>query len=144
MSKYVVVSVDNKDYGISIDQVNSIEKPVDVVDLPNSDIYMKGYSQYRDIVTPVIDLKALMHNLPITINDESRFLYLNLEGGKHLGVVVEEAKEIIEIADNEIKNLNEVSLEDEPYMKIAYVEDRLIILINVLEALDSLNKLNKI
>ena len=61
--KPVVFEIDDKAYGIDINQVQSIENEIDIAPVPNSVSYVKGIINLRGEVVPVYSLKRKF-NIP--------------------------------------------------------------------------------
>ncbi len=56
-NKYVIFKLGQEYYGLSINNVISIEKPSQTTRVPNAPDYVKGVINLRGEVIPVIDLR---------------------------------------------------------------------------------------
>ncbi len=63
-NKYVIFKLSDEYYGLSIDNVISIEKPSQSTRIPNAPDYIKGVINLRGEVIPVIDLRKKLEMEP--------------------------------------------------------------------------------
>ena len=128
--KPVVFKVNNELYGVDINSVQSIEKQVQVVSVPNAVSYIRGIINLRGEVIPVYSFKRKFKQ------DDSKFtgnaIIINVGSVK----IALEVDEVMEISDIDTENIMEmpriVRNKETIYMdKVANVNGKLIILINV-------------
>ena len=128
--KPVVFKVNNELYGVDINSVQSIEKQIQVVSVPNAVSYIRGIINLRGEVIPVYSFKRKFKQ------DDSKFtgnaIIINVGSVK----IALEVDEVMEISDIDTENIMEmpriVRNKETIYMdKVANVNGKLIILINV-------------
>lgn len=132
--KPVVFKIGGESYGVDINLVQSIEKQVNVVPVPNSCSYIKGIVNLRGEVIPVYSLKRKF-NSPDDNTCESSVI-INT-GEVRLALEVDEVLQISEISPENIVCMPEiVKSQATRYMdRVANVEGNLIVLLDVKELL---------
>ncbi|MEK4425225.1 chemotaxis protein CheW [Solibacillus sp. FSL K6-1523] len=136
----VVFACGNEEYAVPIEQVVSIEKLERVTPIPHLPSYLLGFSRNRGELIPVIDLQRILYNRS-TSGDIARVIILNTELVNY-GLYVSDAREILNIAPELIKQMGLVNYEKTKYFTaVANLEDRMIscidpnILVNSLEGI---------
>ncbi|MEK4628331.1 MAG: CheW domain-containing protein [Solibacillus sp.] len=138
--KAVVFTCGNEEYAVPVDQVVSIEKLERVTPIPHLPEYLLGFTRIRNELTPVIDFQRILYNRP-TSGNESKVIVLSTDVINY-ALLVGEAKEILDIAENDLKQLGLVNYSKTQYFTaVANLEDRMIscvdpvILVNSLEGI---------
>ena len=147
--KAVVFSCGNEEYAVPVDQVVSIEKLERVTPIPHLPNYLLGFTRIREELTPVIDFGQILYNRP-TSTDTSKVIVLSTDVVNY-GLLVGDAKEIIDFEEGVLKQLGLVNYEKTKYFTaVANLEDRMIscvdpnILVNSLEGIrEIINYLHK-
>lgn len=127
--KPVVFEIDDKAYGIDINQVQSIENEIDIAPVPNSVSYVKGIINLRGEVVPVYSLKRKF-NIPDDVPCKTMIIISTREVKIAL-----EVDRVLEISDIEQDNIVDmpaiINSSDTDYMdRVANVDNRLIILLD--------------
>lgn len=125
------------EYGVSINQVQGIERLPDVTKLPQTEGFIKGIINLRNQVIPLIDLKNLFGLGEIEYNSDTRIIIFNINDQKS-GIIVDEVQEVIYIQNNQIEtNLGFISGNSSRYLNgVAKVDNKLIIIIDLAKILD--------
>ena len=147
--KAVVFMCGNEDYAVPVDQVVSIEKLERVTPIPHLPNYLLGFTRIRGELTPVIDFGHVLYNRP-TNTETSKIIVLSTELVNY-GLLVADAKEILDFDENVLKQMGLVNYEKTKYFTaIANLEDRMIscvdpsILVNSLDGIrEIVNYLHK-
>lgn len=100
----IVFQVGNEEYGISVDHVISIEKFENATRIPNLPDFVKGIVKSRGELIPVIDFEQVLYQTTLLNNDQSKLIVLNTEE-LHIGLLVKEAKEILNIPQESLKQI---------------------------------------
>ncbi|UII54755.1 chemotaxis protein CheW [Cytobacillus spongiae] len=128
--KVVVFQVGKEDYAISIEYVTSIEKVEGVTPIPHLPEYVKGIVKVREELIPIIDFETILYNRHITVTDSTRLIVLHTDQ-MFLGILVNDAKEIIDIQEEQIKQIGLVAYQKTSYFTgVANLDSRLITIID--------------
>lgn len=106
VTQYLTFAVSDERLAMSIDAVKEIiETPV-VTRVPMTPDYIRGVINLRGSVVPVIDLGARLGRGPIILTKRSCIVLVEVHVGDEshvLGMLVDEVKNILEIAAEDIK-----------------------------------------
>jgi len=133
----VVFELANEFYGINIAVVESIIKMQAITQLPQTAAYVKGVTNLRGSVLPVIDLRS---RFALEAQDETRQtrIIIVTMGNIKVGVVVDGVSEVLRVSDELIEPLPPmVNSVNSVFLKgIVRLETRLIILLELGKVLD--------
>lgn len=106
--KYVTFIAKNEEFGIPVEYVNFIELPTEVTKIPNSPEAVIGISTLRGNVVPIIDVNSQLFNESIDFegNQLARIIGVHINR-EEFGLLVEEAREIIDIDENCIQQIDQ-------------------------------------
>ena len=132
--KPVVFKVGNEMYGVDINLVQSIEREIQVVPVPNPMPYIKGIVNLRSEVIPVYSLKKKFGLVDNGVSENT--IIIDTKNVK-LALEVDEVVEIGDIEPENIVPMPEIALNAQTqYMpRVAHVDGNLIILLDVTELL---------
>lgn len=137
-NKAVVFRVGSEEYAISISNIISIEKMEGATPIPQMPQYVKGIVKVRGELIPVVDLQNILYNRNLDMNEGTRLIVLN-KNGLSLGVLVQEAKEIIDIPADRLKEIGFIAFQKTNFITgVANLDQRLIAVIDPAALLQSL------
>ena len=133
----VIFDLANEFYGINISVVESIIKMQSITQLPQSPAYVKGVTNLRGSVLPVIDLRSRFALEPKEDTRQTRIIIVTM-GTIKVGVIVDAVSEVLRISDELIEPLPPmVNSVNSVFLKgIVRLENRLIILLELGKVLD--------
>ena len=133
----VVFDLAGESYGINIAAVESIIKIQSITQLPQAPRYVKGVTNLRGTVLPVIDLRIRFGLEAQEVNRQTRIIIVTM-GDLKVGVVVDGVSEVLRVQDDTIEGLPAmVSTVNSAFLKgIVRLENRLIILLELGKVLD--------
>ncbi|MEK3766254.1 MULTISPECIES: chemotaxis protein CheW [unclassified Solibacillus] len=123
--KAVVFLCGTEEYAVPVEQVVSIEKLERVTPIPHLPNYLLGFSRIRGELTPIIDFQTILYNRP-TDTKNSKVIVLKTEMINY-GLLVVDAKEIIDFEEGVLKQLGLVNYNKTKYFTaVANLENRMI------------------
>ncbi len=133
----VVFELANEFYGINIAVVESIIKMQEITQLPRTPAYLKGVTNLRGTVLPVIDLRNRFGMETQNDTKQTRVIIVTM-GEVKVGLMVDGVSEVLRISDELIEPLPPmVNSVNSDFLKgIVRLEDRLIIILEVEKVLD--------
>jgi len=133
----VIFDLANEFYGINISVVESIIKMQSITQLPQSPTYVKGVTNLRGSVLPVIDLRSRFALEPKEDTRQTRIIIVTM-GTIKVGVIVDAVSEVLRISDELIEPLPPMvnSVNSVFLNGIVRLENRLIILLELGKVLD--------
>ena len=130
--KIVVFKIGDEEYGLDINQVQSIERILPITRVPNAPSFVTGVINLRGNVTPVIDLRKKLDMGEAEFTEASRVLITSYEDIE-LGWIVDETSDVFDIDPEMIQTTSSTVYNSVYFSEIAKIEDRLIILLKLPE-----------
>lgn len=141
--KAVVFGCGTEEYALPISQVVSIEKLDRVTPIPHLPNYLMGFSRIRGELVPVIDFQRILYNRPSN-GEQVRIIVLSTDVVNY-GLVVTEAKEILDFEPGQLKQMGLVNYAKTRYFTaVANLENRMISCVDPLILVDSLEGIREI
>ena len=133
----VIFELAKEFYGINIAVVESIIKMQVITQLPQTPAYVKGVTNLRGSVLPVIDLRNRFGLEKREDTKQTRIIIVTM-GTVKVGVVVDGVSEVLRVMDESIESLPPmVNSVNSVFLKgIVRLENRLIILLELGKVLD--------
>ena len=100
--KYVVFQLGKEEFALSVECVHSIEKLGEVTEVPNAPEYMKGITNLRGKILPIVDLKSLLSIQ--SPGKAEQFIVVTIDE-KLIGLIIDEAKEVIDLPVQQFESL---------------------------------------
>ena len=128
--KVVVFRCGNEDYAIPVEHVVSIEKLEQVNPIPHLPNYFLGLMKIRGELVPVVDFEQILYGRSASSDEQVRVIVLQTEE-MFIGLLVLEAKEILDIAEEDLKQIGLVNYSKTQYFSsVANLENRVITIID--------------
>ncbi|MBA2873357.1 chemotaxis protein CheW [Thermaerobacillus caldiproteolyticus] len=138
VSKVVVFQVDNEQYAVPVENVISIEKMSSPTVIPQMPDYMVGVVRIRGELVPVLDTMKILYRRPYVETEKTRLIVVVTEDIS-VALIVDDAKEIIDISPESIKQVNMLAYRQTSYfIGVASLPERLITLIDPNQLFESL------
>ncbi|GAK12614.1 chemotaxis protein CheW [Geomicrobium sp. JCM 19039] len=103
MTQVIVFTIDGEKYGIDVDHVQSVERVEQMTRVPGTAQEVLGVMNMRGAITTLIDLRIVMGKPAAKLTKNTRLLLLATEDDP-LGVMVDEAREVIRIEEDEVSD----------------------------------------
>ncbi len=130
----IIFKLDEKLYGVHIDQVREITRVGEITPVPAAPRYVEGVTNLRGQVTTVIDLRKKFGMTPKTLDKQSRMMIIE-SPGKSEGVIVDSIVEVTMLPKADIEEPPEIARASRGKQKyitgIGKKDGRLIILIDL-------------
>jgi purine-binding chemotaxis protein CheW len=136
--KIVAFKLGEEEYGLDINNVQSIERIQQITRVPNAPHYVEGVINLRGTVTPVIDLRAKLDFDQSDYTNHTRVI-ITKYNEIQLGFIVDRTSDVIDAAYENMENTSSISGNTEFFEGIAKINGRLIILLNLEELVKTSN-----
>ncbi len=101
--QYIVVKLDNEQYGIDISLVDNIVRMQQITRVPMAQSYFSGVINLRGEIIPVLNLR-LKFDLPMKeYTNATRIIIIKPENNAKIGVLVDEVREVVTLEDENIE-----------------------------------------
>ena len=139
--QYIVVSIGNEQYGLDISYVDNIVRMCKITRVPKAPAHYIGVINLRGEIVPLMSLRRKMNLEDDDFTDITRIIILKTEEQGLVGIVVDEVKEVIALAEDEIDRNTQNSQSD----KTQYINgigkngDELISILEISSILDEVD-----
>ena len=135
---YILFGVAGTTYAVPSPQVQHIEMVEQVTPVPNAGHAVEGVVFSRGQVVPVINLRARFGFERTAITQRTRLLVVQ-DGNRRIGLLADEAKEFVTIADASIHPPNEAigNLSGSYLRGVATLGERVVLMLDVGEVVES-------
>jgi chemotaxis signal transduction protein len=135
---YIVFVVAGTSYAVPSHQVQHMEMVERVTPVPNAPRSVEGVVFSRGQVVPVINLRARFGFERTTINQRARLLVIQ-HGNRTVGLLTDEAREFITIADGSIQPPGDAigNLSGSYLDGVATLGQRIVLILNIREVVES-------
>lgn len=129
--QYINLRFDSEQYGIDISYIDNIVRLQPITRVPHTQHYFLGVINLRGEIIPVMSMRKKFE-LPDKENTGAcRILILKVDGNK-IGVLVDEVREVITLADDSIEKIATDDSETRAFLLgVGKYNDTLISLLNV-------------
>ena len=132
VQQYIVFKLNEQLYGISIQNVQIIEKIKPIMRVPKVPHCVKGVMNLRGEIIPVISLREQFHLEEKANTDKTRIIIVKLEEAM-VGLIVDEVKEVIEIESNQVEVVQNIQgkMKTSHILGVGKVEENIVTLLNL-------------
>ncbi len=128
--KAVIVQCGSEEYALEVEKVVSIEKLEKINPIPHLPEYMLGLMKIRGELVPVLDFQQILYSNTIREKENAKVVVVQTES-LHIGLLVLDAKEIIDIPESKLTSSGLMAYSKTPYFTtIANLEERMITVVN--------------
>jgi purine-binding chemotaxis protein CheW len=126
-------SLDDVLYGVNVSQVREVKNFEGVTPVPYAPEYVRGVTNLRGEVIPVIDLRKRF-GMPVTKNENTNIMII-VQHTHPVGVMVDAVMEVLTLPKNDIEANNDSLIIDksEAVLGVAKHDKSLIILLDLLK-----------
>ncbi|EIP3498428.1 chemotaxis protein CheW [Escherichia coli] len=136
--EFLVFTLGDEEYGIDILKVQEIHGYDQVTRIANTPAFIKGVTNLRGVIVPIVDLRIKFSQVDVDYNDNTVVIVLNL-GQRVVGIVVDGVSDVLSLTAEQIRPAPEfaVTLSTEYLTGLGALGDRMLILVNIEKLLNS-------
>lgn len=136
--EFLVFTLGDEEYGIDILKVQEIRGYDQVTRIGNTPAFIKGVTNLRGVIVPIVDLRIKFSQVDVDYNDNTVVIVLNL-GQRVVGIVVDGVSDVLSLTAEQIRPAPEfaVTLSTEYLTGLGALGDRMLILVNIEKLLNS-------
>lgn len=101
--QFIVIRLGEEQYGIDIRYIDNIVRMQNITRVPKVPAYLKGVINLRGEVVPVVSIRLKMGLPADEYTRATRIIILKSEAVGNLGIVVDEVREVVTLADSDIE-----------------------------------------
>lgn len=136
--EFLVFTLGDEEYGIDILKVQEIRGYDQVTRIANTPDFIKGVTNLRGVIVPIVDLRVKFCHVDVEYNDNTVVIVLNF-GQRVVGIVVDGVSDVLSLAADQIRPAPEfaVTLSTEYLTGLGALGERMLILVNIEKLLNS-------
>ncbi|KOC88800.1 chemotaxis protein CheW [Winslowiella iniecta] len=136
--EFLVFTLGDEEYGIDILKVQEIRGYDQVTRIANTPAFIKGVTNLRGVIVPIIDLRIKFAQPGVEYNDNTVVIVLNLEH-RVVGIVVDGVSDVLSLTHEQIRPAPEfaVTMSTEYLTGLGALGDRMLILVDIEKLLSS-------
>ncbi|MHA7936905.1 chemotaxis protein CheW [Enterobacter roggenkampii] len=136
--EFLVFTLGDEEYGIDILKVQEIRGYDQVTRNANTPAFIKGVTNLRGVIVPIVDLRVKFSQGDVDYNDNTVVIVLNL-GQRVVGIVVDGVSDVLSLTSDQIRPAPEfaVTLSTEYLTGLGALGERMLILVNIEKLLNS-------
>jgi purine-binding chemotaxis protein CheW len=128
----VVFRVADKEYGVPVALVHSVEQGISVTSVPKTLSFIRGVFELRGEVLPLIDMRERLGQMDEVVPPNSFVLVVEVNGDK-TGFLVDEVNDVVVVDDEALESVPKMigGLEAEFIAGMARTGEKLLILLHL-------------
>ncbi|MFC0139093.1 chemotaxis protein CheW [Erwinia mallotivora] len=136
--EFLVFTLGNEEYGIDILKVQEIRGYDQVTRIANTPAFIKGVTNLRGVIVPIIDLRIKFEQPGVQYNDNTVVIVLNLQQ-RVVGIVVDGVSDVLSLTQDQIRPSPEfaVTMSTEYLTGLGALGERMLILVDIEKLLNS-------
>jgi len=136
--EFLVFTLGDEEYGIDILKVQEIRGYDQVTRIANTPAFIKGVTNLRGVIVPIIDLRIKFAQPGVDYNDNTVVIVLNL-AHRVVGIVVDGVSDVLSLTQEQIRPAPEfaVTMSTEYLTGLGALGDRMLILVDIEKLLSS-------
>lgn len=133
----VAFKLGREEYAVDVLNVQGIERLLNITRVPRTKDYIEGVMNLRGNIIPVVNLHKKFNLDSFGSDDNKRIIVFQFDD-IHVGIIVDEVSEVLRLNVNDIEETAKIydSISAEHIKGIAKVNDRLLILLDLLKILE--------
>lgn len=136
--EFLVFTLGHEEYGIDILKVQEIRGYDQVTRIANTPAFIKGVTNLRGVIVPIIDLRIKFAQPDVDYNDNTVVIVLNLQQ-RVVGIVVDGVSDVLSLTTDQIRPSPEfaVTMSTEYLTGLGALGERMLILVDIEKLLNS-------
>jgi purine-binding chemotaxis protein CheW len=105
--KYLTFALANEEYGLEILKFREIIGYMDITNVPQTPMFVKGVINLRGQVIPVVDLRLKFSMEEAEVTEQTCIIVVEIEQDERTfqtGIVVDHVQEVLDIAEDQIED----------------------------------------
>ena len=103
--QYIVIKIDDEQYGINIKFIDNIVRMQQITRVPKVDDYLKGVINIRGEIVPVMSVRMKMGLDEDEITGKTRIIILKTSEGDLVGIIVDQVNQVLTLDSNNVEKV---------------------------------------
>ncbi|MEH7300166.1 chemotaxis protein CheW [Neobacillus drentensis] len=143
-AKVLIFKLGQEEYGVHINQVVSIERmqTLSITPYPNRASHVLGVASIRDVVIPIVDMRAALTGEALKQTDVTRIIIVRVYD-KEIGIIVDAATDVLDLPAESVEQTNILETNNVSYLLgISRFDNRIVILLDIEKLLENTTNLD--
>ncbi|MGN0155214.1 MAG: chemotaxis protein CheW [Lachnospiraceae bacterium] len=101
--QYIVVKLDNEQYGIDISFIDNIVRMQQITRVPKAQSYFAGVINLRGEIIPVMSLRRKFDLADKDYTNATRIIIVKPESNAKIGILVDEVREVVTLEEDNVE-----------------------------------------
>lgn len=137
--QYIVFKLNDEDYGLDIQKIQTIDKVNKITRVPKAPFYIQGVINLRGEIIPVMSLRKKLGFEDDEFDKDARIIIVKIESDS-IAMIVDKVKEVVEIDVNTLEAVQEgnskISVE---FIKgLGKIDNKIITILNIKKLIKSI------
>lgn len=139
--QYIVFDIEEEEYAINIEEIESINRIQSITRVPKSADYVEGVINVRGDIIPVMSLRKKLNFSPDVFSNSSRIIIMKKQDSI-IAMIVDKVREVIGIDSNNIESPQEVNAKvGIDFIKgVGKIENRIVTIININKLVENIEE----
>lgn len=134
--EYVILKLADESYGIDIDNVENIERHIEITRVPYTRNFIAGVINLRGNIIPVINVRKRFGLEEREFDNDTRIMIVK-QDELVIGLLVDSSSEVLQIEESSIEQAPKVMGRDDDYVSsIGKYDGRIIMLLDIKKLLE--------
>lgn len=129
-ARKVVCQIGEEEFAFPVEHITGIEKPQPITKVPNTAEHIRGVTNIRGEVTPLLDLRSYLLKKDDSLENDYKILLAHV-GDIKIGLIVDKANEVMDIPEDTLETVQVEGNEGDQAVQVAKIDNRLIILLDI-------------
>jgi purine-binding chemotaxis protein CheW len=136
--EFLIFTLGDEEYGIDILKVQEIRGYDQVTRIANTPAFIKGVTNLRGVIVPIIDLRVKFAQQNVVYNENTVVIVLNFEQ-RVVGIVVDGVSDVLSLSADQIRPAPQfaVTMKTEYLTGLGSLCERMLILVDIEKLLSS-------
>lgn len=129
--QYIVVKLDNEQFGVDISFIDNIVRMQQVTRVPKAQSYFEGVINLRGEIVPVMNLRLKFGLDNKDYTNSTRIIIVKPENNAKIGILVDEVREVVTLDEESVEKAVHDDQSGANLIGVGKYKDTLISLLNI-------------
>ncbi|HBY20229.1 MAG TPA: chemotaxis protein CheW [Clostridiales bacterium] len=132
MKQYIIFDLEEEEYAISIEEIESINRIQSITRVPKSPYYINGVINVRGDIIPVMSLRKKLDFYEDVFTNSTRIIIIKKQDAS-IAIIVDKVKEVIGLDSKNIESFQETNSKmGADFIKgVGKINNRIVTIINI-------------
>jgi len=136
--EFLAFKLGSEEYGIDILRVQEVRSYEEPTRMAHAQPFIKGVINLRGLIVPIVDMRLKFNLAQANYDEMTVVIMLNIDQ-RVIGIVADGVSDVMTIAPEQMRQVPDLSssIGNEHFLAIASLEDRMLILLDIVKLMNS-------